>query len=35
MNQNLEYWVMFSFEKMRRDGAIMATIVSQEPEMSI
>ncbi len=33
MTKNLEYWVKFSFDKMRKDRTIMQTIIPQIIEM--
>jgi len=33
MNKDLEYWIKFSFDKMRREGAIMPTIIPKILEM--
>lgn len=33
MINDLEYWIKFSFDKMRKEGAIMPTIIPQIIEM--
>ena len=33
MTNDLEYWIKFSFDKMRRDRAIMPTTIPQILEM--